>query len=96
MLTFNANTVTNQPSANIDHAKPIALIQCIKLDQPHIVRQNHPAASDYEENIAAYRAPISIASWNREAFANWMGRKGHGERDCSNVSFEIRGRLSHR
>lgn len=56
---------------------------------------DHPA-SDYEENIAAYRARISIASWNCEAFANWMGREGHGERDCSNVFFEIRGRLSHR
>lgn len=96
MLTFNTDTVANQPSANIDHAKPIALIQCIKLDPPRIVQQDYPAASDYEENIAAYRAPISIASWNREAFANWMGREGPRERDCSNVSFEIRGRLSHR
>lgn len=75
MLTFNANMVTNQSSANIDHVKPIALIQCIKLDQPLVLRQDHPAASDYEGNIAAYRAPISIASWNREAFANWMGRE---------------------
>lgn len=59
----NTTTVTNQPSANIGHIKPIALIQCIKLDHPTSYSRTLP--SDYEENIAAHRAPISIASWSR-------------------------------
>jgi len=65
MLTFNADTVTNQPSANIDHTKPITLIQCIKLDQPHIVVGPPCHIRLRRKYSRIYRAPISIASWNK-------------------------------
>jgi len=79
MPTFNVDTVTNQPSANIDHAKPIALIQCIKLDRPHIV-EDYPAAlrmPDYEENIGhLYQLHLGIA---RRSQIGWDG-KGIGKK----------------